>query len=163
MLPAEAPRARRPALLAAAALTALALLAVGCGDEGDQGDGGDGAAAGAGTELEVTLDPDGEAGQEPLEASVACEEGKDSADPVCAAVERLPADAGAETPPGTACTQIYGGPDVLRVAGTLRGEPIDAELTRANGCEIARFDAFAPLLRELFPDYTPGGAISPGS
>ena len=28
--------------------------------------------------------------------------------------------------------------------------------TRANGCEIDRFDRITPLLRELFPDYEPG-------
>jgi hypothetical protein len=162
VLPAEAPRARRPALLAAAALTALALLAAGCGDEADEGEGGDGVAANGGTELEITLDPDGDGGREPLEASVVCEEGGE-AHPACAAVERLPEDPGAETPPGTACTELYGGPDVLRVTGTLRGAPIDAEVTRADGCEIARFDRFAPLLEELFPDYRPGGALNAGS
>ena len=53
----------------------------------------------------------------------------------------------------------YGGPDVLKVEGTLNGGTIDATFTRANGCEIDRFDRFVPLLQELFPDYQPGGAI----
>ena len=45
------------------------------------------------------------------------------------------------------------------LAGTIDGEPVDARLTRANGCEIERFDRFAKLLMQLFPDYEPGGAL----
>ena len=62
--------------------------------------------------------------------------------------------------PGPACTEIYGGPDTLSIKGTIDGEPVDATFTRANGCEIERFDRFAELLKELFPDYRPGAAIT---
>jgi len=80
----------------------------------------------------------------------------------CELVESLsPADLD-PVPPDMACTQIYGGPDTLEITGTLEGEPVDAVLTRENGCEIARFDAWAPLLRELFPGYRPGASLSPG-
>jgi len=51
------------------------------------------------------------------------------------------------TPPTTACTEIFGGPERARVRGTLRGEPVSAEFSRVNGCEINRWDAVAPLLR----------------
>ena len=68
----------------------------------------------------------------------------------------LRADA-AQTP----CTEIFGGPDIATIQGTLRGEPVEAELTRANGCEIERFDRFTPMLRELFPGYRPGSALAP--
>lgn len=43
------------------------------------------------------------------------------------------------------CTQIYGGPEVAKVTGTLDGEEVDASFTRGNGCEIARFDAVMPV------------------
>jgi hypothetical protein len=45
----------------------------------------------------------------------------------------------------SACTEIFGGEDVVRVEGTVDGEPVDAILNRSNGCEIARFDAAEPL------------------
>jgi hypothetical protein len=79
----------------------------------------------------------------------------------CRAVEELPPNPAAPTPPDVACTELYGGPDVARIEGSLEGERMDAELTRANGCEIERFDRWTPLLRELFPGYRPGEAIAP--
>ncbi|MDQ3759159.1 MAG: hypothetical protein M3331_04360, partial [Actinomycetota bacterium] len=56
-------------------------------------------------------------------------------------------------------TEIFGGPDVATVEGEIDGEDVDVELTRANGCEIERFDAAIPLLQALFQDYEPGQAI----
>jgi hypothetical protein len=50
-------------------------------------------------------------------------------------------------PRGTACTQIYGGPQVARVRGRLRGRRISAEFSRTDGCEISRWDR----VRFLFP------------
>jgi hypothetical protein len=41
-----------------------------------------------------------------------------------------------------ACTQIYGGDQVARI----RGAELQATFNRTNGCEIARWDALAPLL-----------------
>ena len=60
-----------------------------------------------------------------------------------------------------ACTEIYGGPDEVTLEGTIGGEPVDATFTRANGCEIDRFDRITPLLEELFPDYKPGASLAP--
>jgi hypothetical protein len=44
------------------------------------------------------------------------------------------------------CTQEYGGPERARVVGTVDGTPVSAELSRANGCEIARWESLGPLL-----------------
>ena len=52
----------------------------------------------------------------------------------------------APTPPGTACTMIYGGPQEALVTGTLRGVKVWARLRRRNGCEIARWNRVAFLL-----------------
>jgi hypothetical protein len=46
-----------------------------------------------------------------------------------------------------ACTQVYGGPATARVRGTLHGKPVDARFDRTNGCEIARWERNAALLR----------------
>jgi hypothetical protein len=53
----------------------------------------------------------------------------------------------APTPPGMACTQIYGGPQEALVTGRLRGKLVRAPFGRKNGCEIARWNR----VRFLFP------------
>ena len=45
-----------------------------------------------------------------------------------------------------ACTQIYGGPDVARVVGTVKGNRVWASLSRTDGCQISRWDRLAPWL-----------------
>ncbi|MBA2569479.1 MAG: hypothetical protein H0V11_09055 [Actinobacteria bacterium] len=49
-----------------------------------------------------------------------------------------------------ACTQIYGGPQVAEVRGTLNGRRIRARFTRVDGCQIDRWDRH----RFLFPSRT---------
>ncbi len=44
------------------------------------------------------------------------------------------------------CTQVDGGPEVVAVRGTFRGQPVEAAFNRRNGGEIARYDR---LLRTL--------------
>jgi len=49
--------------------------------------------------------------------------------------------------PDRVCTEIYGGPQQASLRGTLDGEPVDAVVTRTDGCEIADWDVLlAPLL-----------------
>ena len=50
------------------------------------------------------------------------------------------ADPFAPTPGDAVCTEIHGGPAVAEVEGLYRGETVDAEFTRRDGCEIARWD-----------------------
>src|SRR5262249_26841823 len=45
----------------------------------------------------------------------------------------------APVPKGTACTQIYGGPELADVTGTYNGERIDTQFSRGNGCDIDRW------------------------
>ena len=162
MLPPEAARQSRdprhpPGPLKAALPTALALAALaGCGGD----DGGDSASEPSATsELTITLDADGPGGEEPIEAEISCP-GANAPPAACDALGDLPADAAAPVPANQACTEIYGGPDVVTITGTLEGEDIDTELTRGNGCEIERFERFGPLLAILFPDYEPGASLA---
>jgi len=53
----------------------------------------------------------------------------------------------APVPPGTACTEIYGGPQEALVTGTFRGVRIRARFNRRDGCEIDRWNR----VRFLFP------------
>jgi len=65
----------------------------------------------------------------------------------CAALARAGGVAAfAPTPSDVACTELYGGPQVATVEGTVDGEKVGATFTRVNGCEISRWDALAPLL-----------------
>jgi hypothetical protein len=44
------------------------------------------------------------------------------------------------------CTQIYGGPEVARVVGRVRGAPVRVTFTRTDGCQISRWNALSPWL-----------------
>jgi len=137
-------------------IAVLVSLLAGCGD--DEGSPGARSPSGA-TELRLELDADGPGPEVSRAQPLVC--GGEAEVPTCARVDELPADPAAPVPPDAACTEIYGGPDTFRVQGTLDGESIDATFTRQNGCEIERFDAWLPILRELFPSYRPGASLAP--
>lgn len=44
------------------------------------------------------------------------------------------------------CTQQAGGPAAARVRGTWQGQDLDAHFSRANGCEISRWNHLVPVL-----------------
>ena len=52
-------------------------------------------------------------------------------------------------PPDQVCTEIYGGPDVARVTGTIDDQPVDATIDRTNGCGIGDWD---DLLGSILPN-----------
>jgi hypothetical protein len=54
------------------------------------------------------------------------------------ALKRVPKDIG--------CTQNWDGPEVALVRGTFRGKRVRTWFNRANGCEIARWNALSALL-----------------
>jgi hypothetical protein len=161
VLPGEARRTGRAALIALRplalliAVTGIAFAVSGCGGEDPRDDFQEGDSL-----LTVTLDPDGPDGpeKEMTEKDVSCEDGSD--DPACEAIAALDVAALGPVSPDTACTEIFGGPDTASLKGIIEGEEVDVDLSRANGCEIERFEAAAPLLQALFPDYVPGGAIA---
>jgi hypothetical protein len=140
--------------LVAVLAVAVSLTIASCGDDDTESSVVDE------TDLTITLDADGPGGEEAQEAQVECP-GAGAPQQACDALGELPEDPGAPVPADTACTEIYGGPDVVTVEGTLNGDEIDARLSRENGCEIERFDRFADVFAALFPDYEPGSAIGP--
>ncbi len=124
----------RAAYLTLAALTVVALLALtGCGAGGD----GPAASRPGGPRLTVTA-YDGERVVRTTE--LACGPG----DTVCAEVVALLPRLVPE--PDEVCTQIYGGPERIVVEGTGDGDPGRAEVTRTDGCEIARHDLLTGAL-----------------
>jgi hypothetical protein len=140
---------------------ALVVLVAGCGGD-DEKDSPVPTAAGKGSALELTLDADGADGEEPQVKTVDCPDPPPPGpDPLCGQVLLLSPDDLEPVPPQVPCPEIYGGPDTLRVEGTLEGKAVEATLTRENGCEIERFGTWLPILKELFPDYKPGSSLAP--
>lgn len=139
--------------LSLVAVAATLWLVTGCGSTGSGGDvtaepaPGSSASTG-GTELTIvvrdgprrgertyTLECDPAGGDHP-DPEAACQSLRDLKDPF--------------TPvsPDAMCTEIFGGPQTATITGTFRGEPVNAEFSRTNGCEIARWDRHADLLVE---------------
>jgi hypothetical protein len=58
-------------------------------------------------------------------------------------------DAFAPVPDGSVCTMRYGGPATAHVTGRWAGRAVDATYDRSNGCQMARWDRFVPLLPEV--------------
>jgi len=137
-------------------LLALACLAAtACGSDESAAPTATTAGEPGGTSLTITVDPGSDG--EPQEYTLVCDPpGGDHPDPdaACAALaEATAGETGAldPVPPDLACTEIYGGDQTAVIEGMLDGEPVRAELSRINGCEIARWDALQPVLVE------PGG------
>ncbi|KWX01619.1 Uncharacterized protein LI90_2651 [Carbonactinospora thermoautotrophica] len=55
----------------------------------------------------------------------------------------------APVPRDTVCTFVYGGPQTATVTGFWNGRSVDANFNRVGGCEIARWDAIAPVIDPL--------------
>jgi hypothetical protein len=117
------------------ALVLCAALIAGCGEDDEQ------AAAPALADLTVEVDADGSGGQAPKTATVTCDAAED-----CPEIDALDPKVFEPTPGNVACTQQFGGPETAKVTGTFKGEQVDAEFGRQNGCEIARWEDAAPLL-----------------
>jgi hypothetical protein len=132
----------------AAVACLLDLAAVGCGG-GDDDSQDAGAPA---VQLTVTLRPEGPDG-EASTRKIECEQiGPDASTEVCKGLAGLTPEQLEPVPANVACTEIYGGPAVARVQGTLNGKPVDARFELSNGCEIERWDRNRVLL-----DDAPGG------
>jgi hypothetical protein len=123
------------------------LLLAGCG--GDDG-GGPGPAE---TSLKITYLPEGVGGPSTV-WELRCDPAGGSLPGAAEACVKLAA-AGAEAfsgkSPDSACTQEFGGPQAAQVEGSVEGEPVDSTFSRADGCEIARWDRLAFLFRPSGP------------
>lgn len=51
-----------------------------------------------------------------------------------------------EVPRRGPCPMVYGGPATARITGRWAGRPVDARLSRADGCQIHRWDVLYPLV-----------------
>ncbi|MFI6033886.1 SSI family serine proteinase inhibitor [Streptomyces sp. NPDC051315] len=149
--PQAPPRAaplRRAALAASAAsLSLVGSLAAGAGPAVALG------SPGVGDHLTVTVRDVGKGADGTFQVS--CHPGAGTHPDVagaCRAVDRNTRwgrDAFAPVPDGGMCTARYGGPATAHVSGQWAGRAVDATYDRSDGCEIARWDRFVPLLPEV--------------
>lgn len=127
----------------------LLAAAAGCGSETDaEPDPAPGPGDEPSIELEITFWPQGRSAGTPETWTLTC-------DPA-GGTHRSPAEACAQLaalenpfappPPDEICTEQYGGPEEALVSGTHRGERVSYELSRTNGCGIARFERLGFLL-----------------
>jgi hypothetical protein len=117
-------------------LGVLAALA-GCGSEAPT-------ASGPATNLLVTVDADGTGPEAPKQLRVRCD--AERTDDACEDIANMPPGTWEPVKPRRVCTDIFGGPEVARVSGTLAGAPLSAKFSRQNGCEVTRWTLAAPLL-----------------
>ncbi|MFF5974914.1 SSI family serine proteinase inhibitor [Streptomyces sp. NPDC012769] len=72
-----------------------------------------------------------------------------AADNACKRLDQL-AKAGenpfAPVPEDRMCTQQHGGPATAHITGSWQGRTVDAHFSRANGCEIDRWENLRPVL-----------------
>jgi hypothetical protein len=117
----------------AASLVAGLTLLAGCG--------GESTTAQSTTDLRIIVWPNGRSGDQ-HEATLRCSPAGGTisdADEACRRLERL--ERPFRRPSGQiACTEIYGGPGIAEIRGTLEGEEVDATFARTDGCEIALWD-----------------------
>ncbi|EOR72804.1 hypothetical protein JCM3263A_21200 [Thermobifida fusca] len=64
----------------------------------------------------------------------------------CAALDRAGTDVFEPVPADQPCILVYGGPETATVRGRIDHTDVNAEFSRTNGCEIARWEQLAPLL-----------------
>ncbi len=86
---------------------------------------------------------------DPKRAELVCPATNETSRPACRVLAGVDSESFEPVPPGTACTELYGGPETARVVGRLDGRAIDSELSRVNGCEISRCDSLDPVLGAL--------------
>ncbi len=105
----------------------------------------------AGTNLTVTLDPDGARGPgSPRSWTLTCDPPGGTHPKPQDACERVGTGLSFSPPPrDQMCTEIYGGPQVATVTGYVRAVPVSASFSREDGCAIARWEDAGPLLAAL--------------
>jgi hypothetical protein len=64
----------------------------------------------------------------------------------CRELARVGREAFRPVAPDAACTQIYGGPQVAIVTGRVDGRAVWTRLTRADGCQLTRWNRVPSLL-----------------
>ena len=138
---------RRMKMSAPLVVVLVVVAVAGCGGE----DEGPGSSPGGPTTAELTFVYKADESAGPERATLTCPAAQDDSagKESCLELGRVPTETFDPVPPGTACTEIYGGPQTVRVTGRLGGREIESLFSRVNGCEISRWDSLSPVLESL--------------
>ena len=120
------------ALLICCVVLAATLSA--CGKDADS-------SSSSATDLTITVVAD--KGADPQTYELKCDPpGGDHPQPAqaCKALDAVGAKVFDPVAKDQVCTDIYGGPQTATVKGTYKGDKVDAEFKRSNGCEIDRWE-----------------------
>ncbi|GAB3206276.1 hypothetical protein GCM10027294_07980 [Marinactinospora endophytica] len=102
------------------------------------------------TELVIEISTDGTDGPaSPGEWRLSCSPAAgDHPDPeaACQTLAEVGPEAFDPVPAGRPCTHIYGGPEVATVTGHVGDHEVDAEFSKAGGCELDRWERLGPVL-----------------
>jgi hypothetical protein len=131
------PRSMRAIVLPLVAIVALAACAGGSARASDA------------TALKVSYWENGRDGSTAVVWTLRCNPARGTLPRAGVACRRLAAGGPglfARTSPSSVCTQVWGGPQVARVIGTVKGKRIWTTFTRVNGCEISRWQRVSPWL-----------------
>jgi Subtilisin inhibitor-like len=123
-------------------LIGLAAALVACGSSSA-------AESASATSLTVTYWPNGKGANGKRTWTVACAPARGTLARPAFACRKLAAGGAklfAPSNPYAACTQVYGGDQVARVVGTVKGQRVSTALSRRNGCEISRWARLSPWL-----------------
>jgi hypothetical protein len=133
-----------------AALIAVALAGCGAGEDAADGtEPREAAPEGPAISLEVTVWPTGRANGPRHVTTLECDPvggNHPAPEESCRTLTANP-DLLEPVPEDVMCTQQFGGPEQARVRGAYRGRELDLRYSRANGCEISRWDRLAPLFK----------------
>jgi hypothetical protein len=103
----------------------------------------------SGTALTVTYWDDGARTADRVQWTLRCNPPRGTLARAATACRKL-ANGGAKlfapVPRDVACTQIYGGPQVARVVGRVKGVRVSARFARTDGCQISRWERLSPWL-----------------
>lgn len=75
----------------------------------------------------------------------------------CALLAKAGTSLFAPVPKDAACTMIYGGPERVKVTGSVRGKKVNTVFLRSDGCQIARYEKALALFT------IPGSTVVRGS
>lgn len=127
----------RVVLVVVAATSALMAVGIGSADVASE------------TALTITYWESGAGKGDPDRWALRCDPARGTLARPAVACRRL-AEAGRKVflpvPDDAVCTEIYGGPQVARVTGTLAGRRVWVTFSRRNGCQISRWDGVAGWL-----------------
>ncbi len=134
---------RWPALTALTLALACCALAA-CGDDGDEQ--GRATPRALAAQLRVTVRPDGPS-KPARTRRISCRRlGPRAGSDVCRRLDTAAVKGMAPVPGNVACAELYGGPAVASVRGTLLGERVRVAFDLTNSCEIDRWRRNALLL-----------------